>query len=172
MNTQKREYVALGVIMIIFLVFLGNSLHQSRIAVRDDLRRQDITNLKRALEQYNNARNSYPTPPPEEDSCTATSDKSSWLFGSQSPLLNEQFIDAIPHDVRESSDRSYRYCVTEKQNGQAVGYFLEARLEVPQDNMIGFDEDEMRKFDYRIVNESNKTLYRVCGGTDTQCKPS
>lgn len=166
----KREYLTLGTIGIIFLCFLGYSLLFSRTHIRDDLRKQDVTNLKRAVEQYNNATTYYPTPPDKQIGCTNSTDSNSWFFGSNSPLLDEMVIDAIPHDVREHEGYVYSYCVTRLENGVTKDFYIQAQLEIPAEDIRAFDEDELRKFDYRIVNENGMTLYRVCGGDELQCK--
>lgn len=169
--TKRAQYevIALVVLCGIFGFFLLNGLFHARTVVRDDLRRQDITNLKRAAEQYNNAFTYYPTPPDGSVGCTESS-LESWLFGEDSPLVTGHFINAIPHDVREERGHIYRYCVTDVSNQKAVSYFFEATLEIDQPEGTAFDEDEDRKFDYRILHEDGKTLYRVCGGEESQCK--
>lgn len=65
----------------------------------------------------------------------------------------------------------YRYIVTQRQQQHASGYYLEATQERHSADTIGFDEDEKRKYHFRVLNENNQTLYRVCGGTETQCHP-
>ena len=165
----KYEIVLLGVITAILLAFLVNSFLFARTAVRDDLRREDITNLKRAAELYNNKFGYYPTPPSKLTECTS-SDPSSWLLGENSPLVEDHFINAIPHDVRESKGHVYSYCVTNIEDGRAMDYYFEAELEITEDEERAFDEDESRKFDYRILHEDGKVLYRVCGGNEEQCK--
>lgn len=64
----------------------------------------------------------------------------------------------------------YRYVVTDTAAQHTQGYYLETKLERPSVNMVGFDEDEKRKYHFRVVNENNQTLYRVCGGTEIQCQ--
>lgn len=163
--------MAIGALAFLALLVLFPAVFQARTAVRDDLRVQDLTLLKQALEEYNNTHNFYVTPPSTATSaCTTSIELDSWLFGSASSLIKEGDIDALPHDVRESRHRYYAYCATEIQNGRAAGYYLEAHLEQQLEPKIGFDEDEARKFDYRILYQDDKTLYRVCGGTETQCK--
>ena len=171
MTRARREYIVLGAIGIIFLILLFNAVLTARTAVRDDLRRADITNLKRAAEMYFNRHNFYPTPPDKSIICTESSDQNSWLFGNASPLLQEQHIDALPHDVRESRGHIYRYCATKIPEEVTNGYFFEAELEIDEPETIAFDEDETRKFYYRVLHEDGKTLYRVCGGIETQCDP-
>lgn len=63
----------------------------------------------------------------------------------------------------------YRYVVTKTQDQAASGYYIEAELEVEQLDQTAFDEDELRKYHFRILHEDNKILYRVCGGEETQC---
>lgn len=170
-TTFHRERITVAIFAIILLFLFAHAFLSMRTEIRDDIRRQDITNLKRALEQYNNKYTYYVSPPTTEPECTTSNDSASWFFGATSPLLTEKFIDALPHDVRESTTRSYRYCVTDVKHDHATGFFLEATLERPQTNTTAVDEDEQRKYEYRVLNESNHTLYRVCGGTETQCQP-
>jgi len=164
----KFEFWAAGALLTFILIFVVYGLAQARTRVRDTLRQDDITNLKRAIEQYNNAFFAYPTPPNTEAACTETA-PDSWLLGNDSPLVNGHFIDAIPHDVREKSGHLYRYCATVVENGKTTGYYLEAELEVDQSDIIAFDEDEERKFAYRILHDGARILYRVCGGDENQC---
>ncbi len=86
------------------------------------------------------------------------------------PILRGQFIDAIPHDVRERRGFAYSYCITQAPKKQVTAFYLEAALESNAQEGIFFDEDEQRKFDYRVVIENGKKLYRVCGGEEKQCK--
>ncbi|MEX0650115.1 MAG: hypothetical protein WD200_03875 [Candidatus Andersenbacteria bacterium] len=167
----KYEYLVIGALGILALLIIIPAVFKARIAVRDDLRMQDMAILKQAVEQYNNTHDFYVTPPTTTSPCTTSMELDSWLFGSNSSLIKEGHIDALPHDVRESTDRHYVYCATDIQSGRTTGYYLEAHLEQRLEPEIGFDEDESRKFDYRILNQDDKTLYRVCGGTETQCKP-
>lgn len=64
----------------------------------------------------------------------------------------------------------YRYMVTDTAANHTQGYYLEAQLERPQADTLGFDEDEKRKYHFRVLNVNNQTLYRVCGGTERQCQ--
>lgn len=138
MSPRARwEAVALVVLLLVLLAFAIPAFLHARAEVRDDLRRDDLTNLKRELEQYNNKFKVYPAISGGQEGCTPKG--------------------------------SYTYCVTQVEAGQTVGFYVEAQLEVPQPDTIGFDEDESRKFAYRIINENHRTLYRVCGGTETQC---
>lgn len=171
MIRTRLEYVVAGVIFIILITFLLNAVVHARTAVRDDLRKTDMTTLKHGMEMYYNQHIFYPTPPEGEISCTEVTDENSWLFSRQSPLLKEQHLDAIPHDVREGQGHIYRYCATDIQDAAAAGYYLEARLEVEQPDAIALDEDDARNFNYRILHEDGKILYRVCGGVETQCTP-
>lgn len=166
----KREFLVVLGTSVLLLILGSYSVLYARTAVRDDLRKQDITNLKRALEAYNNLHTFYITPPNGKVGCT-TSSSDSWFFGEHSPLIKEQFIDAIPHDVRESRGHIYSYCVTNIQKKTANSFYLEAELESNVPEGIFFDQDEQRKFDYRVLYENGKTLYRVCGGEEKQCKP-
>lgn len=170
MTTARWEYTALGVFVLMMVALVIPALLAARATVRDDLRQTDITNLKRALEQYYNVHLSYVTPLGTEG-CTA-SGRESWFFGDASPLLREQFIDAIPHDIREADGLTYRYCVTKRDTaGRASGYFLEAQLERWQAARHNFDEDERRKFHYQILHQDGTVLYRVCGGEEQRCFP-
>lgn len=129
----KREYFVLAVLVIIFIAALIPALLTTRAEVRDGLRKQDITRLKRSLEDFYNIHKYYP-----------------------------MTYEATP----------YSYHVTSQEESGATGYFLEAQFEVEQKDQTTFDEDESRKFHYRILHQENKILYRVCGGTETQCQPS
>lgn len=169
MTKQIRyELIAVGGLVIIGFGLLLFAVLQARMEVRDNLRKDDLANLKRGIEYYNNARGFYPVV--NEGVCTHSNESGSNIFGTKSILTEKQYIDAIPHDVRESANHIYRYCATEQTDSQAQGYFLEAQLEENLPEQTGFDEDESRKFDYRILHENDKVLYRVCGGTETQCK--
>lgn len=170
MTRAGLEYTIAAAVGCIVLMLLLSAVIHARAAVRDDLRRTDITTLKRGTEMYFNRHEFYQTPPDAKTGCTNVADENSLLFGGESLLLKEQHIDAIPHDVRESRDHTYRYCVTDIQNGAAQGYFFEAQLEVEQPDTVALDEDETRNFTYRILHEDSKILYRVCGGTETQCQ--
>ena len=160
MTRAQKEYVIAIGIFVILLGFLAVAVLTARENVRDDLRKADITNLKRAAEMYYNQHNFFP---PGALGCMSSHDLA--------VLLDEGHIDALPHDVRENRDHAYKYCVTNLQENQAQGFFLEAELEGNSPDVIDFDEDETRKFHYRILHENGKILYRVCGGTETQCTP-
>lgn len=163
-STAKHELITIVVGGTLFILLTSYSIGYARAAVRDDLRMQDITNVKRALEQYYNKHEFYVSPPNSRIGCTTMSDTS--------PLLQEQFIDAIPHDVRESKGFIYSYCVTSAQKNRTTGFYLEAFLESNKPEGVFFDEDELRKFDYRVLIENGRLLYRVCGGEEKQCKAS
>lgn len=156
-TVAQREYLMLAVLAGIFIAALIPSLLTTRAAVRDGLRKEDITYLKRSLEDYYNQHATYPLP---ADTCITSTNPRSW-----------NFIPALPHDVRESKGFIYRYCVTSRDARGATGYFLEAQFEGDVAGQRAFDEDEQRKFHYRILHENGKTLYRVCGGEQIQCKP-
>lgn len=171
MTRVHIEYAVVGGISSIVLALLLNALLYARTAIRDDLRRTDMANLRRAAEMYHNQHAFYPTPPDDKAGCTGTDDASSWLFGNESPLLKEQHIDAIPHDVREGRGHVYRYCVTAMTNTAASGYYFEAELEIAEPPTVDRDHDEARNYDYRVLHQDGTVLYRVCGGTESQCAP-
>lgn len=170
MATLARELQVITIASVLVTLIYIPAILAAREGVRDDLRRQDITSLKRALETYYNSREYYVTPPRGAEACT-TSSPSSWFFGEQAALLQAQAIDVIPHDVREHSGFGYTYCATDRdQAGKAQGYYLQAELERPEQEIVSFDEDEQRKFHYRVLHEDGKVYYRVCGGTELQCQ--
>jgi type II secretory pathway pseudopilin PulG len=154
----QREYAAVAILLTIFVAALIPSLLTARASVRDGLRKQDLTYLKRSLEQFYNEHEYYPAL--AGTNCLTTNRPDRWPF-----------IETLPHDVRETAGFIYRYCVTESDNAGATGYFLEARLEVDQPDQRTFDEDELRKFYFRILHQDGQTLYRVCGGEEKQCEP-
>lgn len=173
MNTRRWEYLVAGTLLAIIGILVARAVWYARQEVRDDLRKQDLTNIKRALEQYFNKHEQYagPASGTSQPACTTSGDANSWLFGETSPLLQEKFITALPHDVREGRGRSYRYCAS-VTNGQAAGFVLEAQLESIAKPGIFFDEDEQRKFHYRILESNSQTIYRLCGGTELSCTPT
>lgn len=168
---MKRELLVLCSAGLLFTGIAAYSISYARAAVRDDLRKQDLTNIKRSLEQYYNAHEFYVTPPNGKTGCTENT-QDSWFFSDNSPLLKEQFIDALPHDVRESKGFSYLYCVSAIKNNHTSGFYLEASLEANVDEGVFFDEDENRKFGYRVLLEHDKKIYRICGGEEQQCSLS
>lgn len=172
MTNRHWEYLVVGLLAAVILTLLVRATVYARQEVRDDLRKQDLTNIKRALEQYFNAHEQYigPTAAASQSACTTSDDTNSWLFGTPSPLLQEKFITAMPHDVREQNGHHYRYC-TSVANGQAAGFVLEAQLESAATPGIFFDEDEQRKFHYRILENNGQTIYRLCGGDEPSCTP-
>lgn len=155
-------------LLIFVLAWAIPAIIYARADVRDDLRKTDISTLKHALEQYNNVTGQYVAAPPGQTNCTSSAEANSWLFGNSSLLKQKKILTAMPHDLREPVHQ-YRYCVTDTQNHQVTSYFLEAQLEAYQADQIGFDEDEARKYAFRILNDHGRTLYRVCGGAETQC---
>lgn len=156
LTVAQREYLTLAILLLIFVILLIPSLLATRAAIRDGLRQQDITYLKRTLEQYFNEHEIYPA---ISKNCLTSNHPDDWPF-----------IAVLPHAVRENRGFSYRYCVTSANSSGATGYFLEAQLENDQPDTISFDEDEQRKFHYRILHENGQTLYRVCGGEEKQCQ--
>lgn len=165
------EALALAVVLLVFAVLCLGAFFTARAQVRDDLRLADLTNLKRSLEVYYNIHEFYVAPPSNDPMCTSSVEDTSWLFGGSSPLLGDGVMDAVPHDVRESQTRKYVYCVTSFENGRADGYYLQATMERDRPEGIVFDEDEQRKFHYRVLHESGETLLRICGGEELQCFP-
>src|SRR3989344_6769753 len=151
----QREYAVIAAVLLIFAAALVPSLIVARAEIRDSLRRQDITYLKRSLEQFYNEHEFYPALPDRD--CITSREPSQWPF-----------IETLPHDVREGKGFIYRFCITSTAAAGTNGYYLEAQLEVDQDDQRTFDEDELRKFYYRILHEGGKTLYRVCGGEAKQ----
>lgn len=172
MTRAKLEYVAVAAMSAALLLLLLPAMLHARADTRDDLRRTDLANLKRAAEMYFNQHAFYPTPAAGQAACTKGDDANSWLFGNESPLLKEQHIDAIPHDVREGRGHAYQYCVTDTVDNAAAGYYFQAQLEVDQPDTVDHDYDESRNYDYRVLHEDGQTLYRVCGGTEPQCTPA
>lgn len=172
MTRAQIEYMVAGIITMILVALLLNSVIHARAAVRDDLRKTDLSDLKRGSEMYFNQHMFYPAPLDHTLGCTSSDDPHSWFFGHKSPLLIEQRLNAIPHDVRETQGYTYRYCITDIQNETAAGYYFEAQLEVNQPDIVAVDEDETRNFTYRVLHEERKILYRVCGGTEKQCELS
>lgn len=140
------EMIAVLVLAAMFLVFALPALFYARADIRDDGRKNDIAQLKHALEQYNNKANNYIATPDGQPGC-----------------INSKAIKA------PAITSDYRYCVTQVTGKQITGYYLEAQLENHQADYIGFDEDEDRKYAFRILNENGHTLYRVCGGEEKQC---
>lgn len=171
-TNERWENVVVAVLVFVVLGLGSYAFMFGRATVRDELRLADLTNIKHALEKYNNIYTFYTTGPTYEVGCTYSDDPQSWFFGSQSPLLKAQVIDALPHDVRETPDRRYAYCTTSLSNNKTDGYYLEARLEVDQPDRLVFDEDEERKFYYRILHENDRIFLRLCGGVEKQCQPS
>lgn len=158
LSPAQREYLVLAILIFIFVAALIPSLLASSALTRDGLRKQDITYLKRAMEDYYNVHLAYPLP---RDACISSANPYLWTF-----------VSVLPHDVRESSGHRYRYCVTLSHAAGATGYFLEAQFETDSPDQRAFDEDEQRKFHYRIMHENGMVLYRVCGGEEQQCKPN
>lgn len=156
LTVAQREYLTLAILLLIFVILLIPSLLATRAAIRDGLRQQDITYLKRTLEDYYNTHEFYPPTPKH---CLISTNPGEWSF-----------VKVMPHDVREEKGYFYRYCQTSGDNKGAAGYFLEAQFEVDQKDQRSFDEDEQRKFHYRILREDGQTLYRVCGGEEKQCE--
>lgn len=172
LHRSTWELSCIGVIVVIAFGFFLNAFLYNREVVRDDIRRDDLTNLKHALEAYYNVYNVYPTSPQKTIDCTFSNDPQSWFFGNASPLFKAHVIDALPHDLHESTERRYAYCVTALDGtGNASGYYLEASLEVDAPDAVHFDEDEDRKFHYRIVHDHGVPFIRVCGGEEHQCQP-
>lgn len=75
-------------------------------------------------------------------------------------------------ELNQDKGPAYRYVVTSTVNRHAQGYYLETNLERRQPETRGFDEDEKRKYHFRILRDHHTTLYRVCGGTELQCQPT
>lgn len=163
------ELAAVLVFVVLIAAYMIPAIGYTRADVRDDLRKTDIAQLKQALERYNNTAKHYVPSPDGHLACTNSIDVNSWLFGPNSPLVKQKIVTAIPHDVRESATQNYQYCITDIQNNQVTAYYLQAQLENYQPDQIGFDEDEARKYAFRILNENGHTLYRVCGGSEKQC---
>lgn len=137
-STAKKEYIAIGALLIIYLAFLIPALVHERTLVRDDLRKADLGTIKFGLEMYYNKHTYFPPTPDGKIGCTN--------YGG------------------------YRYCVTSLENKHASGFYLQAQLESRQPEARGFDEDEHRKYDFRVLREGTATLYRVCGGVELQCR--
>lgn len=64
-------------------------------------------------------------------------------------------FDASPHE----------YVVSEADGAGAKSWYLRAQLENKHTAEAGYDEDEGRKYNFRLVQEGSVTFYEVCGGT-------
>ncbi len=163
------EIIACGALVFALLIYTAHGIIASRTAVRDNLRKEDVTNMKHALEAYFNAHEFYMTPPEEKPACTHSNEEGSWFFSSNSALLTEQYVDALPHDVREHKGYAYTYCAIDVNEKGAQGYTLQAKLEIDQKDACLFDEDESRKFEYQISHKDRDTIYTVFGGSAPTC---
>lgn len=163
-TTAKKEFAVLLSLLVVYVAFLLPALFTERTHVRDDLRKEDLGNIKRALEMYNNEMTYYATPPDSQQGCTSSEDHQSWFFGSDSPLSL-----TTPHDVRATQGHEYVYCVTSLDKGKTNGFYLQAQLERRVPEAIGYDEDERRQYSFRILHDGDKTFFRVCGGAEMQC---
>ncbi|MBI1833796.1 MAG: hypothetical protein HYR90_03130 [Candidatus Andersenbacteria bacterium] len=159
---NRQEIIFLVTVAFLFWIFLVPAVRQARLETRDTLRQEHLTTLRAAIEKFGNDNVFYPTPAPNFLLCTTTHDKKSWFFGKQSPLLSARYLEAIPHDVRESSRRTYTYCATDIRDDGAHGYYLESILE-------GDVIKEEPGFDFKLVPDDKRVIYRVCGGTATEC---
>ncbi len=67
----------------------------------------------------------------------------------------------------EFNAHPHEYVVIEKAGTEAASWYLRAELENPHTTSAGHDEDEGRKYDYRLIHTEGRTYYEVCGGTPT-----
>lgn len=168
----RMETVIIGVLLLAFVFFLMPALRYTRREYRDGLQRQLVRETKTALEQWYNVHAGFP-PHPSGDLpwCGSTEDPDDWFFTHF--LKRETSLITAIRVPRQRSDPILRYCPTslfERGDGApplASGFFLETNLKNTRAEQRAFNA-EHNMFERTLVVDG-QSLYRVCGGTETQC---
>ncbi len=77
----------------------------------------------------------------------------------------EQYYNTHETYPAEFDASPHRYVVTEMDGAGARAWYLRAQLENKHPTQAGYDEDEGRKYNFRLVQKGSVTFYEVCGGT-------
>lgn len=168
----RAEALTLGVLAVVFLVFLSGALRYAAREHRDGVRRQQLREIKTELERWYNDKNGFPLHPSGELGwCGSTEDPDDWFFVSF--LQRERRWPTPVQNPRRSRGFVLRYCPTvlaEEKNADvplASGFFLEAALENPNPESAHFNT-EHNMFE-RTLTVNGRTHYRICGGVEDQC---
>lgn len=162
-STGRMEAIGLLILAVVYIGFLVPALITARKEARDGVRRDDLTALKNALEQYQNVAQAYPAAPREPRVGCAVSRETDWFFGSSSPLRQKKLFPARMIDT--DSGRRYEYCVVEGDTHGATAWYLRTRLENLHASESGFDSEGGHNYWFRTVREGRTTFFDICGGT-------
>lgn len=168
----RSEACVLVAIGVIFLMLFIGAAGYARREYHDGLRRQKLREIKFELERAFNTTNGFPLHPSGDLTwCGSTEDPEDWFFTAF--LKRERRWENPVHDSQPSHESFFRYCSTAlggktaKGKPLAAGFFLEATMENPRKDSTGFNT-EYNIFE-RTLTENGQTLFRICGGTETQC---
>lgn len=81
--------------------------------------------------------------------------------------LLEQYYNEHETYPLKFSAAPHEYIVTSSTSIGVTAWYLRAQLENSHGSQAGHDEDEGRKYDFRLIREGESTYYEVCGGTPT-----
>lgn len=167
----KQEALVLGMLTVLFLLALLPALGYASREYRDGTRRQLLQEVKTELEQWFNRTGGFPLHPSGDlGRCGSTEDPDDWFFAD---LLPRTGGGQALLDPRHGAGHFLAYCPTVLRETAgsfpplAAGFFLEARLENRRPDHAGFN-DEHNMFE-RTLTVGTYTLYRICGGAETQC---
>ncbi len=168
---RRAERRALWITALLFFLLLLPAVRDARRDARDDQRLNDLSQIKRTLEQYYNMHSVFPRTSRAEPLTCVFSDTNDWgsLGMSEDSFL---FDPPLPRE-RQWRRFPYAYCPTtvgqKRDEGSMSGFFLQAALEHPRLSGSGFDTQEGRNFRYRVIYDRTWTFYRICGGDDPSC---
>lgn len=168
-EAQQEAVVCVG-LCVVLITFLLPAIGYARREYRDGLRRALLRNVKTELEHVFNDRQGFPLHPSGDlQWCGSTEDPEDWFFHDV-VRMRDQPISL--RDQRPLVDSVYRYCPTILAEDRrtvplASGFFLEVRLENPHADRAGFNA-EYNMFE-RTFHDGARTLYRICGGNESQC---
>ena len=112
------------------------------------------------------------TPPEISSGAVPQRIREDWFFDAF--LRRETTLTGPLQIPKPRAGYPLRYCstaVAEKQDAGgplASGYFVEATLENIREDSVTFNTEH--NVAERTLNENGRTLYRICGGTETQCE--
>ncbi len=150
------ELLAVIAIIGILATFAAISISSAVKRARDSVRERDLTNIKQALELYNQDNGSYPTTGNNSDSVQAST-----VLGD---LVTKGYMRTLPEDVRNKTNHQIYYHYA----GSNDNYVLWAQLEYSktQQTLSGFTsctdaQTGLTVHGNGVIQDSNMACFRL-----------